>query len=289
MEAEWRFEERPWRLMLQMFRQVGIHALLLACTLLCACVSRSASDIQPPAGTEDLVAEWISIPHNEHTIPAAIVRPEGRGPFPAVIVVHGSHGLAREYMRLARDLSQAGRVAIVPCWFSGGAGEGVGFVTPIACPGAPPRPGGDSPEAREILHSIVQSIRNLDGVVAHRVALFGHSRGGGASLHYILAFDDVEAVAVNSAGYPPSLTGRASEVAVPILILHGEADSPGEGGSPMTDVRMARAFEAALRAAGKPVEAVYYDGAGHNAIFTNPDLYADELARLRQFLRRTDG
>jgi dienelactone hydrolase len=265
--------------------------LMFSCASLLACATPAASPTSAalaPTGAEDMAAEWIGIRHNDHTILAAVARPDGRGPFPVVVVMHGSHGFAREYVRLAHDLSRGGVIAVAPCWFAGGVGEGRRFVTPVACPDAPPNTGpGDSPEAREIVHSIVKAVRNLDGASPRRVGLFGHSRGGGASLHYVLTYDDVEAVAANSAGYPPELTRRAHEITARILILHGEADRPAEGGSPMTNVRMARAFEGALRSAGKPVEAVYYDG-NHNALFANPEQYADEVARLREFFGRRE-
>jgi dipeptidyl aminopeptidase/acylaminoacyl peptidase len=78
----------------------------------------------------------------------------------------------------------------------------------------------------------------------------------------------------------------SSRLDTPILMLHGTADSPADGGSPLTNVQMARDFESALRAAGKPVEAVYYDGSGHNAIFTDAGQYRDEVQRMRAFLQR---
>jgi dipeptidyl aminopeptidase/acylaminoacyl peptidase len=48
---------------------------------------------------------------------------------------------------------------------------------------------------------------------------------------------------------------------------------------------MARAFEAALRNAGKAVEAVYYEGGGHETIFTSRTQYEDALQRMAAFLR----
>lgn len=128
----------------------------------------------------------------------------------------------------------------------------------------------------------------LGGVTRTCRAVWTFPRAPGARLYCVLAFDDVEAVAVNSAGYPLALTQRASEIGAPVLILHGEADNPADGGSPVTDVQSARAFEAALRGAGLPVEAVYYEGGRHNALFTDPEQYADEVERLRGFFGRRD-
>jgi dipeptidyl aminopeptidase/acylaminoacyl peptidase len=69
-------------------------------------------------------------------------------------------------------------------------------------------------------------------------------------------------------------------------MLHGTADSPADGGGPATNVQMARDFEVALRAAGKPVEAVYYEGGRHNDIFTSSTQHRDEVQRMLAFLLR---
>ena len=55
-------------------------------------------------------------------------------------------------------------------------------------------------------------------------------------------------------------------------MLHGTADSPADGGVAVTNIQMARDFEAKLRAAGKPVEAVYYEGGRHNDIFASQEI-----------------
>jgi alpha-beta hydrolase superfamily lysophospholipase len=103
----------------------------------------------------------------------------------------------------------------------------------------------------------------------------------------VLGGGGAQALVLNSAGYPPMLTERAAAFDIPVLILHGEADDPADGGSPMTAVARARAFEAALRRAGKPVEAVYYPGGRHNGLFADRREYRDKVARAGAFLRAT--
>jgi len=61
---------------------------------------------------------------------AAVARPPGKGPFPVIVLLHGTHGFAREYVRLAHDLARtSGVVAVAGFWFAGGQGEGRRFVT----------------------------------------------------------------------------------------------------------------------------------------------------------------
>jgi len=69
-------------------------------------------------------------------------------------------------------------------------------------------------------------------------------------------------------------------------VLHGTADDPAEGGSAVTSVQAAREFEAVMRRAGKPVEARYYQGGGHNSLFTSQSQYEDEVRRMTAFLTR---
>jgi dipeptidyl aminopeptidase/acylaminoacyl peptidase len=104
-------------------------------------------------------------------------------------------------------------------------------------------------------------------------------------LNYVLRVGGVQAAVMNSAGYPRELAERAADFHVPLLMLHGTADDPSDGGSALTNVQMARAFEAALRRAGRTVEAVYYSG-GHNSIFVNAAQRGDEVQRIASFLRR---
>jgi hypothetical protein len=58
------------------------------------------------------------------------------------------------------------------------------------------------------------------------------------------------------------------------------------GGSAFNTVEMARNFEAALKRAGKPVEAKYYQQGGHNAFFSDAAQRDDEVRRRAAFYRR---
>ena len=240
-----------------------------------------------PAGAEGLAVQWFQVPlAGGRRLLAAVARPPSQRPFPAVVILHGTHGFAREYVTLATDLARAGVIGIAACWFSPGSGIGMRFVTPLGCPGAPPLPKPDDASALDRVDALLDAVGTLPGVKAEKVALFGHSRGAGLALSYALARKKAHAVVLDSGGYPTELAARAAELPAPLLILHGTADSPADGGSALTAVAKARAFEAAVTRAGGRVEAKYYTGAGHNALFTDPVQNQDEVARVKAFLAR---
>lgn len=277
-----------------------IAAILLIAFGLAACQSSeqalaASGDMQPetspastPAEGAKFDVEWRAVEVSDlGVVQVAIARPSDPGPFPVVIVLHGTHGFAREYVQLAQDLAANGMLAVAACWFSGGGGSGAGFVAPISCPeDAPPMPAATSLEAWRTVDAVVKAARALPNARSDQVALFGHSRGGGAALNYSLKSGDVDVVILNSVGYPAEVTALAPQATAPILILHGTADSPVDGGSAMTDIAMARAFVAAMRDAGKPVEANYYEGGTHNSVFTSPTQYEDEVRRIVDYLRQ---
>ncbi len=215
----------------------------------------------------------------------AAFRPSGRGPFPTVIILHGSHGFAVEYLGLARDLARGGALAVAVCWFSNAAGEGRRFVTPLDCPaGTPAMPKADSDQAFATIDSVVAAVRAMPDSSDDQIALFGHSRGGGAVANYVMRGGRAQAGIMDSAGYRPD--ADLSHLNAPVLILHGMSNRSSDGGSALSDITRARAFEAALRAANKPVESHYYPNGTHNGIFANRVQRKDEVRRILQFMHR---
>jgi alpha-beta hydrolase superfamily lysophospholipase len=239
----------------------------------------------PPPGAESLAATWIRIAIEKIGIlPAAVAQPSGVGPFPTVLLLHGSHGFAHEYVRLALDLAANGFLSVAVGWFREGSGAGLRFVTPISCADAPPRPDPLSPEVFHLVGCLVGAARSLPQARSDRLALFGHSRGGGAVLNYVLRRRNVQAAVLSSARYPTALLHLCPELDTPLLMLHGTNDRPDDGGTEFTNVEMARTFERALRSAAKRVDAVYYPGGRHNDIFAQESRYQNELSRMDSFL-----
>ena len=243
--------------------------------------------IEAPAGTETLPVKWISVAVSDlGVMRAAVARPAGKGPFPAVLVLHGTHGFARQYVEWATDLARGGFIAVAACWFSGGGGAAANEVTPpIPCPEILPLGPGEYPEAVQLVDALVQATRALPGVRPDRIALVGHSRGAGATQQFLLSGGKVRAAVLHSSGYALRPWNRAADFNAPILIMHGTADTFGEN----TRIGFAREFETALRANKKSVETDYCEGCGHNTFFTNSAQHDDELQRMTKFLRRNLG
>ena len=235
---------------------------------------------------------WIHVTTDSGIIHAAVAFPKGSGPFPAVIILHGTHGFAQEYINLAKRLADNGIIGIAACWFRGRKGAGERFVTPIDFPDAPPLvdvPGLDRrfQIAMTSIDSLVGRVINLPEVQKNHLALFGHSRGGGAALLYILSHPGkANALILNSTGYPPEAVKRSVNLNVPILILHGTADNPGDGGSAFTNIDTVRQFVTQLRNLKKDVEVKYYGGSGHNTLFSNGSQFSDTVQKISEFLQK---
>jgi len=242
--------------------------------------------IDAPAGTGEMPVKWIRVAVPDlGAIQAAVARPSATGSFPAVVVLHGTHGFARQYVEWATDLARAGFIAVAGCWFSGGGGDANAVTPPIPCPDIPPLGPGEYPEAVQFVEALVQATRALTGTRGDRLALVGHSRGAGAAQQYLMAGGNVQAAILHSSGYGLRPWNRAAAFNVPILIMHGTADSFGEN----TRFALARQFEMSLRTNNRSVETAYCEGCDHNTFFTKPGQRDDELKKMIEFLRRHLG
>ena len=251
---------------------------------------RHAEAQNPRTNTDSLY--WINVTTDSGIVHAAVAFPKGSGPFPAVIILHGTHGFAQEYINIARRLADNGIVGIAACWFRGRKGAGERFVTPIDFPDAPPLvdvPGLDSRFriATISIDSLVGRVINLPQVQKNHLALFGHSRGGGAALLYILSHPSkANALILNSTGYPQEVVKRSLSLNVPVLILHGTTDDSADGGSAVTNIDTVRQFVAQFRNLKKDIEVKYYEGSGHNALFSNASHFDDTVQRISEFIQK---
>lgn len=206
-------------------------------------------------------------------IPISVMKPDGPGPFPAVVIAHDCSGLGMRSSgapdRWGRELVDRGYAILIPDSFSTrGFPDGV-------CTDASPKRSDVSPanRARDAYAALAHA-RTLPHVDGRRVGLMGGSHGGATTLASMLAPDSdadplarakragfAAAVALYPACTPGARVWRnASGVyrpTGPLLILIGEMDdwTPAEPCKRLTD---------AAKAAGYPVAIKIYPGAHHS-------------------------
>jgi dienelactone hydrolase len=243
-------------------------------------------EVPRPANVTDDAFQWFArLPGSPNPVLLAVQRSTAPRPHPAVLLADASGGLNPDYLTFADELVAQGFDVAVGCLFTIAAGADPTLPT-IPCPDSPPPMG--------VLDA---SVPDLDAVVgaAHEafgastpLAVMGFSRSGGiAALR--ASTGRPEAVVLVSGKYEgfsnldPEASGEVNIVErgvtgwrVPTLILHGTADAA-------IPVAQAHDLEAALLAAGAPVEAHYYEGAGHN-LSGEPAVHDNLVATITQFL-----
>ena len=207
-----------------------------------------------------------------------VVRPDGPGPFPAVVWMHSCAGVVRGARHMEdwiRRLSSMGYVVAIPDSFSErgypGGVCGNGALVPAETRA------GDA-------YAALRSLEARTDVVADHIGLIGFSHGGWTVL---AAMDDGVAARVRSgarhgfaaaiAFYPECAAGtwtRAYRAAAPLLILSGELDD-------WTPAAPCQLLADRVRAQGQPVSIAVYPGAYHSFDTYNPVMRIPEARQGR--------
>jgi len=215
------------------------------------------SAISAPSGIAASGAKWIAIENNAgRKFVAAVFRPEGRGPFPVVVALHGASGLQDRYLEVAAELAHHGFLVVAGCW------QAAKSPIPI-CAQATPEDEWVADPASNSGKELIAAVRYLPKARANRIALYGMSRGGHAALWAAASGARVRAVVVDGAAYRPvmldpprSTLETLRRISVPVLLMHGTNDN-------VIPVGQAYEFERSARTMGKAVDAVYFEGGGH--------------------------
>jgi dienelactone hydrolase len=161
------------------------------------------------------------------TVPAETYRPDGRGPFPAIVLFHGCEGVSDNVRRWARWLrDQAYLVLIVDSWTPRGLRETCSFTVP------------DPPNTARFDDAVgaLRHLHTLPGVDRTRVGVMGWSNGGVFALAVVngpsLERARARGVVMPEPGfaaaigmYPAGCDSLTGERAVrPVLVLIGDAD-----------------------------------------------------------------
>ena len=207
-------------------------------------------------------------------IPTAMARPDGAGPFPAVVILHDCSGLGPRSSgapgRWSRELVARGYVVLIPDSFTTrGHPDGV-------CTDAAPSRGEVGPARRRVdAYAALAHARSLPFVAGRRVGVMGGSHGGSTTLAVMAAPESGGGFAAAVALYPGCRgalgswradgTGTYRAVA-PLLILIGDRDD-WTPAAPCVDLaRSSRPTE-------HPVEVVVYPGARHSFDSDRPVRY----------------
>ncbi|MES0812428.1 dienelactone hydrolase family protein [Roseibium sp. SCPC15] len=187
-----------------------------------------------------------------------LAKPDGEGPHPAVVLLHGCGGIQQSYFDWAQLLARAGFMALVVDSFHPRS-------LTSDCSGLS---SSASPTARTLdAFGALRFLNGLEFVDPDRIGLIGWSQGGitvqyAANAHGLGSrFENSFKAAV--ALYPYCIADRT--YAVPLLVLIGEADD-------WTPVSECRKLEHRNRERQNDVELVVYPGAFH--AFDNPAIGA---------------
>lgn len=200
-----------------------------------------------------------------------LLKPEGKGPFPAVLISHGLGGSAESFgLNKAREMVKWGFVCIAPSYtHSAGA---LGNRSGASKPGPPtnnarggqrPVDYGASAENLRRASTCLELVSRMPEVDAKRLFAYGHSMGGFVTIGLAAtAPDRLQAAAITGSGigpregFPAPSAAKAEQVRSPFLILHGSAD---------TTVRPQQSadFKAILDKNRVLNDRTVYDGEGH--------------------------
>ena len=203
-----------------------------------------------------------------------IMKPPGKGPFPAIIVNHGGGGSGKSVTIIDGfpfPMANAGYVLIA---------ADLTHSAPLDKQKDHSLYGGSDENIERSLKNI-EILKNIDFVDAERIGMYGFSMGGFCTVAALSAGEkakDIKVAVIEGAGLAsPKIQHKNSDhinklsieesriknIACPVLLVHGENDQ-------VASVAYAKHLKNVLDSLGKEVDIVIFKNSGHvNAKFTN--------------------
>lgn len=196
----------------------------------------------------------VSYKSGDETVQGLLYTPPGKGPFPAIIVIHEWWGLNDWVKDQASKLSDQGYMTLAIDLYRGKVATTPDMAHEIMR-GVP------EDRARRDLQAAFEFLQAQPNVKKDRIGAIGWCMGGGYSLDVALDEPTLAADVINY-GHLATDPAALKKINAPILGLFGGQDQ----GIPPGDVRK---FEAAMKQVGKKIDIKIYDDAGHG--FENPN------------------
>jgi carboxymethylenebutenolidase len=196
----------------------------------------------------------VSYKSGDETVQGILYTPAGKGPLPAIIVIHEWWGLNDWVKEQASKLSDEGYVTLAIDLYRGKVATTPDQAHEIMR-GVP------EDRARRDLRAAFDFLQSQANVKKDRIGAIGWCMGGGYSLDVALEEPALAADVINY-GHLATDTQALAKINSPILGLFGAQD---QGITP-DDVHK---FEITMKQLGKKIEIKIYDDAGH--AFENPN------------------
>ena len=199
-------------------------------------------------------SKTVSYKSGDETVQGVLYTPSGKGPFPALIVVHEWWGLNDWVKDQASKLADQGYAALAVDLYRGKVATTPDEAHQIMR-GVP------EDRAKRDLHAAFEYLASQSNVRKDRIGAIGWCMGGGYALDVALQEPTLAATVINY-GHLATDPEALKKINAPILGLFGAQD---KGITPQ-DVQK---FEQAMKQLGKKIEVKEYDDAGH--AFENPN------------------
>jgi carboxymethylenebutenolidase len=210
--------------------------LCLALTVLLAASSFAAT------------SKTVSYKSGDETVQGVLYTPDGKGSFPAIVVIHEWWGLNDWVKEQAEKLSDQGYVTLAIDLYRGKVATTPDEAHEIMR-GLP------EDRAKRDLHAAVEFLESQPNVKKDRIGSIGWCMGGGYSLDVALQEPTLKADVINY-GHLATDPASLQKINAFVLGIFGGQDR----GIPVEDVKK---FEQMLKGQGKKVEIVIYPDAGH--------------------------
>jgi carboxymethylenebutenolidase len=196
----------------------------------------------------------VSYRSGDNTVQAILYTPKGKGPFPALVVIHEWWGLNDWVKEQASKLSDEGYITLAIDLYRGKVATTPDLAHELMR-GVP------DDRADRDLHAAVEFLKAQPDVKKERIGAIGWCMGGGYSLDVALQEPTLAADVIHY-GHLADEVDDLKKINAPILGIFGGQDR----GIPPSDVKK---FEQQLKSLGKSVEIHIYPEAGH--AFENPN------------------
>jgi carboxymethylenebutenolidase len=196
----------------------------------------------------------VSYKSGDETVNGILYTPAGKGPFPALIVIHEWWGLNDWVKQQAAKLAEQGYVALAIDLYRGKVADNPDMAHELMR---------GVPEDRAIrdLRAAYDFLASQPNVKQDRIGSIGWCMGGGYSLDVALAEPHLAATVINY-GHLATDPAELKKINAPILGMFGGLDR----GITPEDVKK---FQQAMEQLGKKIEVKIYPDAGH--AFENPN------------------